>query len=103
MMKEPQKLNLDRLVQPTELSRDSLKSLIGLAERGSARLINWERLGRPAFDHVVATFEVPTAEVGKFIQDTFAIGGLRSKVTGFPKGIIVTDDIQLQVEAHAGH
>jgi hypothetical protein len=94
-----QKVDIERLVEPTELSRDALKSLIGLAEQGSARLVNWERLGRPAFDHVIATVEVPVAEIGKFVQDAFAIGGLRAKVIGFPRGVVQIDSIQVQVEA----
>jgi hypothetical protein len=100
-MSDKIKTDIARLVEPGELSHESLKNLIGLAERGSAKLIDWERLGVPKIDRVVATVDVPMAEVGRFVQDAFAIGGLRTHVVGFPNGIPAVEGVRVKIEASA--
>lgn len=93
--------DLSHLLEPQEMSRDALKRLIALAERPGTKLVNWERLGTPHPDRIIATIDVPVADVGQAVHDAFTITGLRAKVIGFPNGIPTLDAVRLHVEATA--
>jgi hypothetical protein len=95
---------VERLVHPGEISRESLRHLIELAQAGKWRLIHWERYGQPPItDRVRGTFEVPMDQAGKVVEGVFATPGMRSRIRDvFPKGIPVIDKVSVEFEALPG-
>ncbi|WP_198372376.1 hypothetical protein [Roseomonas rosulenta] len=94
----------DDLLKAREISKESLRKLIAIAEHGEMRLVNWERFGQPPIiDRVVATLEGPVKMAGQVVDGIYATAGLRARIRDiFPKGIPRPDILRIEVEVGPG-
>jgi hypothetical protein len=82
------------LLRPNEIAPDHLRRLIAAVEKSKGRFVNWERLGRPAFDHrLIATVEVTPEALGDVIKGAVANDGLSIRFGGLINGLPPMDRV----------
>lgn len=75
-----------RLDQPAEISADQLRKLVDSADAVSARILNWEILGKPGLEWLHASFSVAPERLPAFV-DHLVRGEIRHGWEVFPEGV----------------
>ena len=88
----------DVLLRPQEITRESLVSLIQVAEKLNLNIPWWEKYGQPKIDRLVAVFEGPVESAGSIVQQVLAVKGIASHVRVFPRGIPAVTAVRIEVE-----
>ena len=89
----------DVLLRPQEITRESLLSLIQVAEKLNVNIPWWEKYGQPKIDRLTAVFEGPAESAGAILQQVLAVKGIASHMRVFPRGIPAVTHVTILVEA----
>jgi|SRR5208283_501552 len=97
-MQQNQPIVPEVLLNRQELTRETLVSLIQVAEKNNMNIPWWEKYGQPAFDRVTAVFEGPAGNAGSVVQQVLAVKGLTAQVRLFPYGIPALTTVRIEIE-----
>ncbi|MBP0466162.1 hypothetical protein J5Y09_19705 [Roseomonas sp. PWR1] len=89
MAKEPEaRIRPEDLLRPAELRPAALKGLIAAIEKSKGKFIDWERLGKPAFDHLKVRVEVAPDRIADVVKAAMEADDLRVRfgilINGLP-------------------
>jgi hypothetical protein len=93
------RLDPHTLLKREELSVESLRELIAIAEKANYTIAWWEKYGQPAFDRLEAVLEGPAENAGATLQQLMGVRGLVATYRIFPRGIVGWYDARIEVEA----
>ncbi len=94
MAKESEaRIRPEDLLRPAELRPDALKGLIAAVEKSKGKFIDWERLGRPAFDQLKVRVEVAPDRVADIVKAAMDADDLRIRLGILINGLPPLDRI----------
>ena len=91
---------LARIGEPDVISDDTLNSIIKVARRFDAEILDWCQYGQPGVDGVCGKFQVEPKSAGSLIQGWLDIPGWRCRLDVFPLGI--TDPTAINIDVTGG-